>query len=190
MPGDFRTFLGQPPSVRPLRAHDKNPTLIRPTAGSRNQAADVAQLAEAKQRLFDEQISQHDARLRYMNLNRDLRNLPIQLSFTPFIAPLQGMATNSTNLVVPRNINRFGLIVSYQEVPPNTGGVAYSFGPPLATNNAAAGLSGIFFNPQLPMTHFYIAQACPIDDVWVVVQAANGGVMIFYEGTVALDANL
>ena len=109
---------------------------------------------------------------------------------TPFVISLAGLAANVTQLVVPRNINRYSLIVSYQSVTPNIGQVGYSFGPPLFTNNTTAGLAGIFFNPANSMAQQYTSETVPIDDVWVIIQAANGGNMVFYEGTIALDANV
>lgn len=188
----FRTFGGavpQQPAQR-LRSHPKDPRLIRPTAGAYNQSADVAQLAYAKRDLREGEISQHDARIKYADYQsrRGLSNLPTQLTFTPFGLPLTGLAANQPVLLVPRNPNRYGLLFSYQTLGVSTGAVGYCFGPPF--NLGAAGIVGVFFNGTVAGFQPYVNDAVPIDDVWVFVSAANTGVFLVYEGTIALDGNM
>lgn len=193
MAGGFKTFPGKVPGPQGvLKAHSKDPRLIRPTSGSHNQSADVAQLAYAKRDLEENKISQYDSRLEYQARQQTLglQNLPAQLTFSPFAVNLGALVSNPF-LLVPRNTSRYALIVSYRTLGASFGAPGYSFGPPisLGAGNPPANSTGIFFTANTLGAHFYNGQTCPVDDIWIFTNALNSGQLIVYEGTIATDAN-
>lgn len=181
----FKIYTGKVPGATATKAHPRDPRTIRPVAGAPNQVADVAQLADAKANLRTGFISQHEARSDLANQRAagfGIQNLPVQLTFTPFIYQFGA----GTKLVVPHNPNRYSLLVSYRASTITAGMASYSFGPPIS-------LAGVQLGIPLGTTGFrtdtYINQTCPIDDVWAVDIGTNNGQLLIYEGTIALDGN-
>lgn len=189
MVNEFKTFSGSVPPLntqRIAKAHGKDPRLVRPVAGSLDQAADVHQLVDTKARLRRGFISQHDARLELETQARTgsgLKNVPAQLNYTPFVT-LIATANGDPKILLHRNAQRLGLILTNFTLPGND--IYYSLGPPILIESGLVG--GLRLGAG--ETRDWSNQTVPIDDVWIFTRIANPVYVIAYEGTIALDANL
>lgn len=179
-----------------LRSHAKDPRTVRPVAGAPNQAADVAQLSEAKTNARHRSVSMLEVQQTFPDIIA--RQLPAQLKFHAWtFDDIVITNTKQFSLVVPRNPYRRALILCAKQVL-NYG---YSFGPPLlGTVPFGAGRIMRFYSMPFPSItngakpDFYGDQVCPIDDIYLVL--VNQGVLttilngpVIYEGTLSMEDN-
>jgi|SRR5215469_6872688 len=161
-----------------LRSHAKDPSLIRARPFDPSLQPDQAQFRAIREQMDStEFVELRDAidQALALNMPPQLRQAPSTFRFT---------ANNVPQLLIPHNRERMAILVASVEISSTTGGLFFSFDPPVGKDPVTGALLGV----PVPSTTFYQETngSVSMNDIWVWTTNAPANCLC-YEGTLSLE---